>query len=355
MKIALITDTHYGGKNDNVSFASFQAEFYERTFFPICRREKIDACIHLGDAFDRRRYTNYHSLKLAKEMFFNPMQELGVDLHMLLGNHDCYFKNNNDINAVNLTLGEYPIHLYKDTPEIVNFDGLDILMTPWICPEKYTECIRKIQKSKAPFAMGHLPLNGSEMHPGFYCEDGISRDIFKRYERVFSGHFHQQQDDGQIRYLGAPYEITWSDYNTAKGFHILDTETRELEFYQNPNRLFKKIFYDDGHSCDDMINMDLSEYENTYVKLFVVQKNDFYNFDRFVDRCYSEGNFHELKIVEDFSDLDHENLTEEHFEEMEDTMSLLQKYVDEIDSQGLNKKKLNNLLKTSYVEANEVE
>ena len=80
-----------------------------------------------------------------------------------------------------------------------------------------------------------------------------------------------------------------------------------------------------------------------------------YNFDRFVDRCYSEGNFHELKIVEDFSDLDHENLTEEHFEEMEDTMSLLQKYVDEIDSQGLNKKKLNNLLKTLYVEANEVE
>ena len=355
MKVALITDTHFGGKNDNVSFAAFQASFYERTFFPICRREKIDACIHLGDAFDRRRYTNYHSLKLAKEMFFNPMQELGVDLHMLLGNHDCYFKNNNDINAVNLTLGEYPIHLYKDTPEIVNFDGLDILMTPWICPEKYTECIRKIQKSKAPFAMGHLPLNGSEMHPGFYCEDGISRDIFKRYERVFSGHFHQQQDDGQIRYLGAPYEITWSDYNSAKGFHILDTETRELEFYQNPNRLFKKIFYDDGHSCDDMINMDLSEYENTYVKLFVVQKNDFYNFDRFVDRCYSEGNFHELKIVEDFSDLDHENLTEEHFEEMEDTMSLLQKYVDEIDSQGLNKKKLNNLLKTLYVEANEVE
>ena len=355
MKIALITDTHYGGKNDNVSFASFQAEFYERTFFPICRREKIDACIHLGDAFDRRRYTNYHSLKLAKEMFFNPMQELGVDLHMLLGNHDCYFKNNNDINAVNLTLGEYPIHLYKDTPEIVNFDGLDILMTPWICPEKYTECIRKIQKSKAPFAMGHLPLNGSEMHPGFYCEDGISRDIFKRYERVFSGHFHQQQDDGQIRYLGAPYEITWSDYNSAKGFHILDTETRELEFYQNPNRLFKKIFYDDGHSCDDMINMDLSEYENTYVKLFVVQKNDFYTFDRFVDRCYNEGNFHELKIVEDFSDLDHENLTEEHFEEMEDTMSLLQRYVDEIDSQGLNKNKLNNLLKTLYVEANEAE
>ena len=351
MKIALITDTHFGAKNDNVSFATFQAEFYRRTFFPICRREKIDAVVHLGDCFDRRRYTNFHTLKLAKEMFFNPIYEMGVDLHMLLGNHDCYFKNNNDVNSVGLTLGEYPIHLYKDTPEIVNFDGLDILMTPWICPEKYTESIRKIQKSKAQFAFGHLPLNGSEMIPGFYCEDGISRDIFKGYERVFSGHFHQQQDDGQIRYLGAPYEITWSDYDSAKGFHILDTETRELEFYQNPNRLFKKIFYDD--SQQNMLEMDLSEFEKTYVKLFVMNKTDFYNFDRFVDRCYNEGNFQELRIIEDFSDLDHENLTEEHFEEMEDTISLLQRYVDEIDSEGLNKKKLNNLLKTLYVEANE--
>jgi hypothetical protein len=188
------------------------------------------------------------------------------------------------------------------------------------------------------------------MIPGFYCEDGISRDIFKGYERVFSGHFHQQQDDGQIRYLGAPYEITWSDYASAKGFHILDTETRELEFYQNSNKLFKKIFYDDTH---DMLNLDIAEFEKTYVKLFVVKKDDFYTFDRFVDRCYSEGNFHELRIVEDFSDLDHENLTEEHFEEMEDTISLLQRYVDEIDSQGLDKTKLNNLLKTLYVEANE--
>jgi len=350
LKIALITDTHFGAKNDNIQFASFQRKFYESCFFPILRRENISTVIHLGDCFDRRRYTNFHTLKLAKEMFFNPIYEMGVDLHMLLGNHDCYFKNNNDVNSVGLTLGEYPIHLYKDTPEIVNFDGLDILMTPWICPEKYTESIRKIQKSKAQFAMGHLPLNGSEMIPGFYCEDGISRDIFRGYERVFSGHFHQQQDDGQIRYLGAPYEITWSDYASAKGFHILDTETRELEFYQNPNKLFKKIFYDDTY---DMLNLDIAEFEKTYVKLFVVKKDDFYTFDRFVDRCYSEGNFHELRIVEDFSDLDHENLTEEHFEEMEDTISLLQRYVDEIDSQGLDKKKLNNLLKTLYVEANE--
>ena len=172
---------------------------------------------------------------------------------------------------------------------------------------------------------------------------------------MFSGHFHKQQDDGHIRYLGAPYEITWNDYASKKGFHILDTQTRELEFYQNPNRLFKKIFYDDGHSCDEMMNMDLSEYADCYIKIFVVQKNDFYMFDRFIDRCYNEGNFYELKIVEDFSDLDPDSITDEVVEVGEDTMALLDRYVEEIDSQAINKNKLKRLLKNLYVEASEVE
>ena len=101
--------------------------------------------------------------------------------------------------------------------------------------------------------------------------------------------------------------------------------------------------------------MDLSEYENTYVKIFVVNKTDFYTFDRFVESCYDIGNFLELKIVEDFSDLDPNAIADEELDEIEDTMSLLEKYVDEIDSQALNKTKLNKLLKGLYVEAQEIE
>ena len=355
MKIALITDTHFGGKNDNLSFAAFQRRFYEGTFFPILDREGVSTVLHLGDTFDRRKYTNFNTLKLAKEMFFTPIYERDIEFHALLGNHDCYFKTTNDVNSMSLTCGEYPIHLYKDTPEVIDFDGLKVLMTPWIAPDKYVECMKIISRAKADIVMGHLPLQGAEMLDNIYCDDGIERKHFKRYERVFSGHFHKQQDDGHIRYLGAPYEITWNDYASKKGFHILDTETRELEFYQNPNRLFKKIFYDDGHSCDEMMNMDLSEYAGSYVKIFIIQKNDFYNFDRFVQKCYSEGNFLDLKIVEDFSDLNPNAIADEELEDIEDTMTMLEKYVDEIESEALDKNKLNRLLKSLYVEASEVE
>ena len=92
-----------------------------------------------------------------------------------------------------------------------------------------------------------------------------------------------------------------------------------------------------------------------FVKIFVIQKTDFYTFDRFVDRCYKEGNFYELKIIEDFSDLDPNSIADKALEEVEDTLTLLENYVKEIDSESLNKKKLNRLLKTLYVEAGEVE
>ena len=273
---------------------------------------------------------------------------------MLVGNHDAYFKNSNHINSVSLTCKEYDnITVYQDIPEVIEIEGHHILLVPWIAPAHRPAALNLISKAKADIVMGHLEINGSEMHPGLYCDHGLERDMFKRYERVFSGHYHTQQDDGHIRYLGAPYEITWNDYNTAKGFHIYDTATREFEFYQNPHRMFKKIFYDDSQT--DVLNMDLTEYANTYVKIFVVNKTDFYTFDKFVDRCYKEGDFYELKIVEDFSDLDPNSIADEALEEVEDTLTLLEKYVDEIDSQSLDKKKLNRLLKMLYIESQEVE
>ena len=354
MKVAIITDTHWGGKNDNLAFSEFQRRFYESTFFPILVREKITTILHLGDAFDRRKYSNFLSLKLAKEMFFDPARDFKV--HILVGNHDAYYKNNNDVNSISLTCAEYDnITIYQDIPELVEIGGTHILFVPWIAPANYAASINVLKKAKADIVMGHLEINGSEMMPGLYCDHGLDRDLFKRYERVFSGHYHTQQDDGHIRYLGAPYEINWSDFNSKKGFHIFDTEPREVEFYQNPYRLFKKIYYDDGHSCDEMLNMDLTEYEGCYVKVVVIQKTDFYTFDRFIDRCYADGNFYELKIVEDFSDLDHENLTEITMDEVEDTLTLLGRYVEDIDSEALNKKKLNKLLKSLYLEAIEVE
>ena len=66
--------------------------------------------------------------------------------------------------------------------------------------------------------------------------------------------------------------MTWSDYNNKKGFHIFDTETREIEFISNPYTIFKKLMYNDTETNYD--KFDITDYNQKYVKLVVVSKKD---------------------------------------------------------------------------------
>ena len=166
-----------------------------------------------------------------------------------------------------------------------------------------------------------------------------------------SGHFHHKSDDGQIYYLGTPYQLTWSDYNDPKGFHVFDTETRQLERIVNPFTIFSKIHYDDTQ--EDYDNHDVRKYRNKYVKLIVVNKKDLYKFDKFTDRLL-KADCHEVKIVEDFSDLDANTVSDDIVKNTEDTMTLLGKYIDELEV-DLDKKRLKDTVSLLYHEAQDLE
>ena len=208
-----------------------------------------------------------------------------------------------------------------------------------------------LETANADIAMGHLEVNGFEMHKGQRAEGKQEKKLFRRFETVFSGHFHHKSDDGQIFYLGTPYEIFWNDYDDPKGFHIFDTDTRELERIVNPYTLFEKIYYDD--TTDDYKAHDVAKYKDKYVKLIVVNKKDLYQFDLLTDRLL-KADAHEVKIIEDFSELDASNVSDEIVENTEDTMTLLEKYIDELDV-TLDKKRLKNTMKSLYNEAQDLE
>ena len=154
----------------------------------------------------------------------------------------------------------------------------------------------------------HLEINGFQMYRGQYAENGYDRELFRRFDTVFSGHFHHKSDDGQIYYLGTPYQIYWNDFDDPKGFHIFDTNTRELERIVNPYILFRKIYYDDTQ--EDYSSHDVEQYKEQYVKLIVVNKKDLYEFDKFVDRLLAVD-VYDVKIIEDFSELDATNVSDD--------------------------------------------
>jgi hypothetical protein len=349
MKIALINDTHWGARNDSPAFIDYFNKFYEEVFFPYLQENNIKTLIHLGDVVDRRKFINHNTAYNFKLRFWNKVEELNLDTHILLGNHDTYYKNTNEVNALqNLNIPKNTKVYTKS--ETVNFEGLDILFLPWICDDIIEETLHTIEDSTAQIVMGHLEIKGFEMHKGHINEQGLDKSLFKRFEKVLSGHFHKKSDDGHIYYLGAPYEITWSDYKCPKGFHIFDTETRELIRVTNPLRIHKKLIYNDKQ--EDYSKKDLTQFENTFVKLFISNKTDADMFDKFVEKFHNETNVHELNIIEDLTSDITSTVKEDILDQGEDTLTFLSNYIDQIDT-TLDKTKLKKFAKELYMEANE--
>lgn len=348
MKVALITDQHFGARNDSIHFLDFYEKFYRDTFFPTIDGHNINTVIILGDTFDRRKYVNFYSLDRAKRMFFDPLAARNIKVHMLVGNHDTYYKNTNEVNSPDLVLDEYANLNIISSPTVIDVDDTKILMMPWICPENQQEALDALKNAPADICMGHFEIEGFAMYRGMKSEEGLNRDLFNRFDYTFSGHYHHKSSNGNIHYLGNPYELTWQDYNDNRGFHVFGLDTRELSFVPNPNRIFHKITYDDKTTdIKSITEMDLTPYKNTYVKVVVVNKTNPYIFDMLMNRLYDAGTL-DITVAEDFTEL--ENMSEDDIDQAEDTVTILNKYVENLTT-DLNKDKLKVIMKELYVEA----
>ena len=349
MKVAIITDQHFGARNDSIAFLDFFEKFYENTLFPTIDSAGIDTVLILGDTFDRRKYINFYALDRAKKMFFDKLEERGIRVHMLAGNHDTYYKNTNEVNSPDLLLVEYGNIDVISKAETIVIDGTSICMIPWICSDNYQETLDHIKNTKAEICMGHLEIAGFAMYRGMESHDGLAKETFEKFDLVFSGHYHHRSSDQHIHYLGNPYELTWQDYNDPRGFHLFDLDTRELEFFCNPYRMFERIEYNDKDQ--EPIDLDLIELEKKYVKLIVVNKTDFYKFDKFIQKLYNKG-CHEIKIIEDMSEFQDGEIGEEI--NLEDTLSVLSHYVDSIET-DVDKEQIKTYMRTLYTEAVNIE
>lgn len=340
MKVAIITDTHYNFKKGNKVFHDYFEKFYKQIFFPTLRKYNIDTIIHMGDMFDNRKATDYWSIDWTKRVILEPLKN--YDVHVILGNHDIFYKNTTKLNSPMLLLEDYKNIKVYDKPTNVHVGGQDILFVPWITPEGEQETLQAIQNTKARICMGHLELSGFYVNKGNFQEHGRDKKTFQKFDKVFSGHYHTRNDDGKIFYLGNPYQLYWSDYNDKRGFTIFDTETNEIIPIENPFEMFKVCNYDEEH-----IQEDLDQYQGCIVKLIIQNKKDQKTYEKFLDNLIKVQP-HELKIIENVklnSEFESDDIVEN-----EDTLSLLKKYVDESEIK-LNKSRIKELIQSIYQES----
>ena len=345
MKIAIITDQHFGARKNSKLFHDYFLKFYNDVFFPTLEEQGITTVVDMGDTFDSRKGIDFSALSWAKNNYYDRLQEMGVKVHTIVGNHTAYYKNTNNVNAVDLLLREYDnVTVYSEPTEVM-LGQLPTLFIPWINQENEERTLKLIEKTTCSCAMGHLELQGFRINKQIVMEHGLESKLFGKFSRVYSGHYHTRSDNGVVFYLGNPYEMFWNDVNDTRGFHIFDTKTITHEPVNNPYKLFYNIYYEDT----DYQTFDSREYENKIVRIIVRKKSDVKKFEKFVDKLYSE-NVAELKVVENFAI--QESGEFEAFES-EDTLSILNRYIEESEI-NLDKFLIKDLISEIYKEACEI-
>ena len=346
MKIAIITDQHFGARKGAEYIHNYFKKFYDDIFFPYLEKNKIDTIIDMGDTFDNRRNIDLASLEWSKKVYYDRLQAMGITVHTIVGNHTAYYKDTNEINTVDLLLKEYDNVVVYSEPTEINIDGLDILLLPWINEENRTQTMGMIDKSVSKVVMGHLELNGFVATRGHMMENGMNIDVFDKFDIVYSGHFHTRSTNGKISYLGNPYEMFWNDVNDPRGFNIFHTETLKHTPVNNPYRLFYNIYYEDTNYK----LFDSREYKHKIVKLIVKRKTDQKQFEKFIDKLYNSG-IQDLKIIENYILQESEDFE---VEETENTIGILNRYIDESEFEG-DKTLIKGILQKIYSEACEVD
>lgn len=345
-KIAILGDLHWGARSDSLQVIEYFNKFFSNVFFPELYRRNIKHIIQCGDLVDRRKFININTAHELHKNFTDPIIEREIQLDIILGNHDTFYKGTNSVNSFNILFKNAPdnIQVYCNPEERIVAPQTDFLFLPWICEDNEKESFDLIKKSNAKYVIGHLELAEFEMYKGHMADEGIDRNLFSKFHRVFTGHYHTRSIRENIQYIGTPYEIVWSDFNDPRGFYILDTETDIVEFVENPHSLFHKISFDDN--VIDVKNFPYEYYRNTYVKVIILNNKKPWLMDEFLTN-FNKVETIDLQVIDGSIVIDTD--VEVNIEEVEDTFSILNNYVDKIELPD--KQKLKSELINLYLEA----
>lgn len=347
VKVAVITDTHFGVRNDSQIFIDHFVKFYDEVFFPHLEKEGLKTLIHAGDIFDRRKYINFNVLSQFRESFFDRLVDLGIEMHSVIGNHDTYYKNTNDLNSPDQLLNEYSnIKIYKDPTEIV-LDGRKIALLPWVNAENAQACSEFIESTDSEILVGHLELDGFEAIRGIVHEGGIRPSDLQKFTKVLSGHFHCKQSKKNICYLGSPYQMVFSDAGEERGFWDLDTKDLSMNFHKNPDEMFYSLSYDDEtKDYSGFVGKKHPMFKDKYVKLYVVNKSDSNMLDS-VTKTIQDSGVYSLSVMEVPDDKYDDDMIEDM---SRSTIDIIMEEIDKDDSIE-NKGVIKSLMKEFYMES----
>lgn len=262
-KVIILGDLHLGAHKNSNSFLEYQKKFFIDILFPYIKNNGIKKVFQLGDVLDQRQKIDFVIGTFLRGTLFKWFEDNQVQLNILLGNHDIYWRENLDISGLNLMVGtEKYIRIYND---LIYFKDEDFLLVPWVCKENKEKIVKFLEKieSKRTVILGHLELANFLVNTGYVAKSGTLDPKLFKDNLVFSGHYHSPSSKGNIHYVGTPYQLTWSDVDDNKFFVEFDTKNRTYERILTNHRIYYKIRY------EKLNEYDFSSMEKPFIKLYV--------------------------------------------------------------------------------------
>lgn len=241
MKCLLFSDIHLGLKKDSILYHIISKNFILE-IIDYAIKHDIKKIFCLGDFFDNRQYINIKTLETAIAI-----AEIMSDLefYILLGNHDVHFKNVNYPHSL-LIFSKYKnITIIDKEPLIID----KCAFVPW----EFTN----FKEIEAEYLFGHFDIKNFKMNDTSISYNGIDEKSFHQFKHVYSGHFHFPSSNSNITYLGSPFQMTFADVNSPRGFYEFDDEKLTfIEFTKYPHF---HIF--------NFKNIDNTKINNNYIKI----------------------------------------------------------------------------------------
>lgn len=318
MKHILLGDTHFDVSAGSEEVFNQQIKLFNEQIFPYMKENNINSIIQTGDFSDVRTKISLNIQHRLKEELFNVIEKENFKLITILGNHDIFYKTNLSIYSLEIFEKAYKDNLKVIiTPTTLN----NLLLVPWLCTKEDEENMFNTVNSFNPKGIiGHFEISNFYVSKTYKAEHGIDSKLFKDI-KVFSGHYHLKQEEGNIHYIGTPYQTSWSDYSECKGFYTIDDETLELEFIENISsaKHLKVYLNSEDKTCTvtDGINedifkiskLDYSLFNNSKVKIYI-DKDNAYN-KKVIESILENVLSYRIEVLESIKEETEESIKED--------------------------------------------
>ncbi len=296
---AVISDTHFGIKNFNREILDSHLSYFKNVFFKYLLDNNIKLVFHLGDLVDDRQFIDYYSMNRVQEEFLDFFENNSIKLYLILGNHDLFYKNDSSINCLSLTKNYKMIVPVKKSLTVIE-DNLTFNLV------SHGEIIPNV---KADFLLTHTDTEILD-----------NKEALNNNNRILSGHIHKpitiSNNNTRVTFVGVPYHLDWSNFNTEVGFYLYDETKDSLSLISNNySPKFIKIYYSNNESTVEGIpnvsKMNDSELinliHNNYCKVYLKDNLSAKKFQLFQDTIINSINDIHFEFTE--VPVDTENFT----------------------------------------------